>query len=99
MTQENSQERQYFRIPDCQGIPVQISLQDNLLDFQANLWGLVFDESAKGCGLVIVSEQEFQVDQVCCLKFPDLSPLRTRIAWFQSIKSNIILLGLEYLGL
>jgi hypothetical protein len=98
MTEEVSQTRQYFRIPDCQGIPVQISLKDDLLDFQPELWGLVFDESPKGCGIIVVVDQQFDCNQICFLKFPDLSPLRTRIAWFQPVKGNIVLLGLEYLA-
>lgn len=92
-----SQTRQYFRIPDSQGIPVQISLQEDPVNFEAELWGLVFNESPKGCAMILVCDQKFVSNQTCFIKFPDLSPLSTRIAWVQSIQDHVMILGIEYL--
>lgn len=82
--------------PDADEI-AQVELELRNGPFRPSTWGLVFEEAAKGCGLVILIKEAPQVGQVVRVKVGKLSPLRAEVRWVKALDSEIYRIGLMYL--
>ena len=66
--------------------------------FKPEVSALILEESAGGCGLVVIgSEDDYYTTQLCRVKVGKLAPLRAEIRWLQTQGRDVISMGLKYL--
>ncbi len=66
--------------------------------FQASLTGLMYNESYRGCALIILKDQVLNVDSICLVKPANLqNPIRAVVRWREDFDIGVSKVGLQYL--
>jgi hypothetical protein len=89
--------RKYLRFPLDPGVIVEIDLELKE-EFTCSMWGILFNESYGGCGLVVVSNELLETQQLCYLRFEKSTIFEGKIVWKKSLEDNIIKLGVQYIS-
>ncbi len=89
--------RRSIRFPPEFGTFVQIDLRSDGTEFNPTIAGMVLNESAKGCGAVVVKTLKLQEGQKVKAAVGKLSPLLAEIKWVQELDSQVLKIGLQYL--
>lgn len=89
--------RKYLRFPLDPGVVVEIDLELKE-EFTCSMWGILFNESYGGCGLVVVTNELLHSQQLCNLRFEQSTIFKGKIVWRNPLGDNIIKLGIEYLN-
>ncbi len=66
-------------------------------DALPELVALVYNESFKGCSLILVVEQPISVGEIVRLRVGKLQPLPAKVAWVNILEDKVIRAGFEYL--
>mgnify|MGYP000904760218 FL=1 len=70
---------------------------ENASDFRPTLLGLILEESAKGCGIVVLSNMVLKVGTFCRVKVGRGPALKAEVRWRKDLDEEVMRLGLLYL--
>ena len=65
--------------------------------FNPTYCGVVFSESAGGCGVVLRFSNDLKIGQQLRVKVGELEPLLAKIAWIQVVDQDVMKVGIEIL--
>jgi hypothetical protein len=67
-------------------------------EFKPQAAALIFSESFRGCGLVIIDTQKLhlKVGSICRVKIGDLTPIEGEVRWRKQLHSDVVKLGIQY---
>lgn len=65
--------------------------------FTPELYALVFEESAKGCGILCVKDPRIEVGAFVRVQPGELKPIAAEIRWVKELDTHAIKFGLMYL--
>jgi hypothetical protein len=66
-------------------------------EFCPQLLALVSEESAKGCGLVLVAKDVLLVGDICRVQVGRLEPIKAEVRWRKVLDPQVFKVGLMYL--
>ncbi|MDJ0658448.1 MAG: PilZ domain-containing protein [Crocosphaera sp.] len=80
-----------------------LETEENLLE--ESLEAMIIDDSADGCGLIIIKDNPLVFEQllllkpghICSMKIDNQAPILGEIVWFKELDDLIIRLGMRYL--
>lgn len=75
----------------------QIDLRNESGNFEPELVALIFDESYRGCCLVILEHPGFEVGARCRIQVGPLDPLRAEVKWIRREGEGLMKLGFLFL--
>jgi hypothetical protein len=70
-------------------------------EFKPLIAALIFSESFRGCGLVIINTKEtrLEVGSICRVKIGDLTPIESEVRWREQLHPDVVKLGLLFTDL
>ncbi len=70
----------------------------NFNHFSATLTGLMYNESYRGCALIILKDQLLEIDTECWVKLVNLqNPIKAVVRWREDFDIGVSKVGLQYL--
>jgi hypothetical protein len=66
-------------------------------DFEPNRTALILDESSRGCSLLAVPSEEYQIGAIIGIKVGKLKVLLAEVRWLKPIDPQAVKIGLQYL--
>lgn len=66
-------------------------------DFQPTCIALILDESSRGCSLLAVPSEDFQVGAVVRVKVGKLKMMLAEVRWLKPLDAQAVKVGLQYL--
>lgn len=66
-------------------------------DFRPTMLGLILEESAKGCGIVVLSNVVLKIGSFCRVKVGRGPALKAEVRWRKDLDDEVMRLGLLYL--
>ncbi|NES81260.1 MAG: PilZ domain-containing protein [Moorea sp. SIO2B7] len=97
MEEFDKETRKHPRFNQDPDVIAEIDLELNESKFTRSLWGIVFNDSFGGCAIVVVTQELLEFNQICYLKFSELTPFKAKIVWTKKLDENTWKLGLEYI--
>lgn len=77
---------------------VLIDSAPNTGSFQTMLTGLMYNESYRGCAIIILRDQVLEIDSECLIKPATLqNPIRAIVRWREDFEIGVSKVGLQYL--
>jgi hypothetical protein len=61
------------------------------------LVALVYNESYKGCSLILVSDRHLQAGEQVHVRVGKLQPLQAKVAWVKILEDKILRAGFQYI--
>jgi c-di-GMP-binding flagellar brake protein YcgR len=89
--------RKYFRSEESLGTPIEMYLESDST-FTSPLKGAIVDRSHGGCGLVLLTLKQLQINQICWIKFEENYLAKVRIVWLNKLEDNILRLGVQFVS-
>lgn len=90
--------RRYVRFNHNRGKSVRVETFD-VTGQTYQLDGLIVDESFGGIRLLLISEYQPLVDQICYVRVEGVGTIKAKVVWFRDLLNNGQLnLGLKYLN-
>jgi hypothetical protein len=67
-------------------------------DFKPLVAALIFSESFRGCGLVMIDTKKVRLDvgSICRVKIGDLTPLEAEVRWREQLQPDVVKLGILF---
>lgn len=65
--------------------------------FKAELHALVFEEAAKGCGILGVKDDRLSQGSIIRVQVGELKPMAAEIRWVKALDDHAVKFGLMYL--
>jgi hypothetical protein len=67
-------------------------------EFNPLVAALIFSESYRGCGLVVLDTKEthLEVGSTCRVKIGDLTPMEAEIRWREQLHPDVVKLGIMF---
>jgi len=85
--------------PDSESY-VLIDTDYKLNHFSAKLTGLMYNESYRGCALIILKDQFLEIDSECWVRPANLqNPIRAIVRWREDFDIGVSKIGLQYLDI
>lgn len=89
--------RKHLRSQNSLGTPVEMYLEADRT-FTAPLKGMIMDRAFEGCGLVLATAEQLQLEQICWLKFKEDYVVKVKIVWLDKLEEQLWRLGVEYIS-
>ncbi len=83
--------------PDAESY-VLIDTHYNFNKFSPKLTGLIYNESYRGCAIIILKDQTLEIDTECWVKPANLNtPIKAIIRWREDFDMGVSKVGLQFL--
>ena len=60
------------------------------------VYGLVINESLKGCAVILMTDEKMEKDMVCLTRVGQLPETVSNVRWVKVLDTNLYKVGLEY---
>lgn len=85
------------RFKPFKGVYAFVELSPRKQKFAADIAGIVFDQSFRGCSLILQLDVEPKPDQLMRLKLGPLKPLLAQVRWIRALDKGIYKIGFEFI--
>lgn len=96
---QDEKKRSFPRFPAKDNTVVFLSFTNSKYDFSSDIFGLVFEEGERGCGVVLINNLRISSGDYLYVQHGDYGPIRSEVVWVKELDSNTTKIGVKYLDM